>query len=63
MKLTLGKKISLGFAGLIVIAMVLGAVAVVNMNKVTGESEKLAVEYVPEVDVGAKIRGAANRVM
>jgi len=62
-KLTLGKKISLGFAGLIVIAMVLGAVAVVNMNKVTGESEKLAVEYVPEVDVGAKIRGAANRIM
>ncbi len=63
MNLTLGKKIGMGFGILIVIAMILGGIAVVNMNKVTGESEKLANEYVPEVDVGAKLRGAANRIM
>jgi methyl-accepting chemotaxis protein len=63
MKLTLGKKIALGFGVLIAIAMVLGAVAVVNMKNVSDESEKLANEYVPEVNIGAQIRGASNRLM
>jgi len=63
MKMKLGAKIAAGFSVLIAISMILGAVAVFNMNNVSGESEKLAAEYVPEVTVGAKVRGAANRIM
>ncbi len=63
MNLKLGAKIGLGFSILIIIALILGALAVFNMNNVSSESRILAQEYVPEVDVGVKIRGAANRLM
>ncbi len=58
-----GTKIGLGFGLLILIAMALGGMAVVNMKNVAGESTKLAKEYVPEVDVAGKVRGASNRLM
>jgi len=63
MKMKLGAKIGMGFGVLIMIAVILGGLAVFNMNSVSTESRTLAREYVPEVDVGAKIRGAANRLM
>ena len=63
MKMKLGTKIGLGFGVLIIISMILGGLAVFNMKNVSSESQTLAEEYVPEVDVGAKIRGAANRIM
>ncbi|MFP4259044.1 MAG: MCP four helix bundle domain-containing protein, partial [Desulfovermiculus sp.] len=63
MKMKLGAKIGSGFGVLIIIAVILGGLAVFNMNSVSSESQTLAQEYVPEVDVGAKIRGAANRIM
>ena len=59
----LGAKIGLGFGLLIVIALILGGMAVINMKGVSEESTMLAREYVPEVKVGTEIRGAANRVM
>ncbi|MBF0378981.1 MAG: MCP four helix bundle domain-containing protein [Desulfamplus sp.] len=59
----LGTKIGLGFGSLIVIAMLLGGMSVVNMRGVSGESTKLANEYVPEVDVASQISGAASRLM
>ena len=59
----LGVKISLGFGALIVIAVVLGGLAVYNMSRVETESQKLAMEYVPEVKVAVDLRGAANRTM
>ena len=59
----LGTKIGTGFGLLIVIAIALGGLAVYNMQNVAGESEKLAKEYVPEAEVAARIRGAANRIM
>ena len=61
--LKLGAKIGLGFGILIVIALALGSMAIWNMRNVAVESTKLAKEYVPEVDVAGKIRGASNRVM
>jgi methyl-accepting chemotaxis protein len=62
-KLKLSAKIGLGFGLLILIALILGGMAVFNMQNAAEESTKLAREYVPEVDVAARIRGASNRLM
>lgn len=45
----LGIKIGVGFGILILIACILGGMAVINMNNVEEESTRLAEEYVPEV--------------
>lgn len=62
-KYKLGTRIAIGFTSLIVIAMILGGLAVFNMTKVENESNKLAYEYVPEVEVATSMRGAVNRLM
>ncbi|MGE4420982.1 MAG: methyl-accepting chemotaxis protein [Pseudodesulfovibrio sp.] len=49
--LKLGLKLGLGFGCLILIAVILGAVAILNMGQVSGDSERLANEYVPEVSI------------
>jgi len=59
----LGMKIAFGFGVLIAIAVLLGAIAVYNMQKVKNESVVLAEEYVPEVIVATELRGGANRLM
>jgi methyl-accepting chemotaxis protein len=61
--LSLGVKITLGFTILIIISILLGSMAIWNMNRVETESTILAQEYVPEVEVANEIRGAANRIM
>ena len=61
--LSLGAKISSGFAVLILIAGSLGIMAIWNMNKVKSQSVMLAREYIPEVDVAIKFSGAVNRLM
>ncbi|MCM2284092.1 MAG: methyl-accepting chemotaxis protein [Desulfobacula sp.] len=61
--LSLGMKISLGFACLIIIACALGLMAIVKMGGVETQSAMLAHEYVPEVEVANELRGASNRVM
>ena len=48
---TLSVKISIGFGILILIAFVLGMVAIVNMKTVEHKSTKLAYEYAPEVEM------------
>ena len=45
----LGTKIALGFTSLVVLAVLLGAMAVWNMKGVEGEADVLANQYVPEV--------------
>ena len=59
----LGTKIAMGFGILVLIATALGAVSIWNMRSVANNSTILANEYVPEVDMANKLRGAANRVM
>ena len=61
--LSLGMKITLGFSILIIIAGLLGIVAVWEMGAVKGQSSVLAREYIPEVDISVELRGAANRLM
>jgi methyl-accepting chemotaxis protein len=59
----LGTKLAIGFGVLIIISMILGGIAVMNMAKITQESKVLAKEYVPEVNIATDLRGAVNRTM
>lgn len=61
--LKLSSKIILGFAALIAITAVLGGIATVNMMTVKNKSAMLAQEYVPEVEIASRLRGASNRLM
>ncbi|MFH1136748.1 MAG: methyl-accepting chemotaxis protein [Pseudomonadota bacterium] len=54
-RMKLGTKISLGFGLLILIALSLGGLAVVQMSSVSGNADKLALEYVPEVKVANEV--------
>ena len=54
-KMKLGTKIALGFGLLILIAVLLGGLAVIQMRAVSGDSSKLALEYVPEVKVANEL--------
>ncbi len=53
--MSLGKKITLGFSLIIVIAIALGLTGVINMNSASENSRKLAQEYVPEVDIANSV--------
>ncbi|MDX9788014.1 MAG: MCP four helix bundle domain-containing protein [Desulfobacterales bacterium] len=60
-KMTIGKKMGLGFGILILMAMVLGGIAVYEMRIVSVDSTKLAVEYIPLANAAGGIRDAGNR--
>lgn len=61
--LRLGLKLGLGFGCLILIAMILGGVAILNMNQVSSESERLAHEYVPEVAIANELERSSLLAM
>ena len=61
--LTLGVRIAGGFSLLILIALLLGGLAVFNMKRVESESTKLAFEFVPEVAAANGIERAALETM
>jgi methyl-accepting chemotaxis protein/methyl-accepting chemotaxis protein-2 (aspartate sensor receptor) len=50
--LTLSAKITLGFALMLLIMLLIGSIAIISMAGVAGDSEKLAGIYVPETKVG-----------
>lgn len=62
-KLKLGVKIGGGFGLLLVLAIGLGTLAVVNMDKVETQSTMLDKEYVPEVDIANKIERSSFETM
>jgi methyl-accepting chemotaxis protein len=61
--LKLGIKITIGFGLLIVIACVLGGMAVFNMRSVEGQSTRLAKQYVPEAAMANSVERAALQTM
>ncbi len=60
---SLGVKITMGYALLILFGFALGIMTIWEMNGVGTQNKMLAHEYVPEVGVAMNLRGAANRVM
>ncbi|MBN1181994.1 MAG: HAMP domain-containing protein [Bacteroidales bacterium] len=53
--LKIGAKLSIGFGLLIVIVIILGSLAILNMSRISKKSTWLAKEYAPEVEVANKI--------
>src|SRR6056297_1163057 len=51
----IGQKLAIGFGLLIIISCILGAIAVINMSNISTQSNYLANEYVPEVEVANSI--------
>ena len=51
MKLTIGKKIGLGFTALLLILVSTGGYSILVMRSAASDSHYLASEYVPELDV------------
>ena len=59
----LGTKIGMGFSALLVIAIALGALAVVNMNGVKVTARMLATEIMPEVGLATEVERSALKTM
>lgn len=60
MNMTLGKKIASGFGGLLLITLVLGVMAIWNMNGAAKNAAQMSKIYVPEVEIGADVFRVAN---
>ena len=60
--MTLGKRISIGFAILVAITLILGIIGVVNMRSAAAGADKLANIYAPEVQVASDIFKTANQI-
>lgn len=60
--MTLGKRISIGFAILVLITLILGIVGVVNMRIAASHATKLSEVYAPEVHVASEIFKTANQI-
>nr|AUN37516.1 methyl-accepting chemotaxis protein I [uncultured bacterium] len=58
MKLTIGKKIGLGFASLLAILGLTGGYCIVNMRHAVVDSTYLSEDYVPELDIADKLGDA-----
>ncbi len=63
LRLGLAAKIGGGFTIVILISLSLGLWVMNQMANISKNSYNLAKEYVPEVEVATKLRGASNRVM
>jgi methyl-accepting chemotaxis protein len=61
--LKLGAKLGIGFGALIIIAVLLGTLAIVNMSGVSTDAKKLANEYVPEVMISNNVERASLKTM
>jgi len=59
--MTLGKRISIGFAILVAITLILGVIGVVNMRNAAINAAKLSEIYAPEVHVASDIFRVANQ--
>ena len=62
-KMKLGTKIALGFGLLIVMAVILGGLAVYNMTNVGTQSHMLAMEYAPEVQMANEVERSSLMTM
>jgi methyl-accepting chemotaxis protein len=62
MTLTIGRKIGLGFAALLVILMATGSYAIVTMRTAATDSGYLAKEYVPELEIADNLKSSMSVV-
>src|SRR5689334_19635284 len=58
MKLTIGRKIGLGFSALLLILVGTGSYSIFVMRSAASDSHFLATEYVPELEVADNLKSA-----
>jgi methyl-accepting chemotaxis protein len=56
MKLTIGKKIGLGFAGILLILIAIGGFSIFKMKQAVTGSQYLSEDYVPELDIASRLQ-------
>lgn len=61
--MTVGKKISMGFSLILLILIILGALAVIQMSSIKTKSGYLAEDYIPEVVLVSEIERDAREIM
>lgn len=61
--LKIGRKLGLGFGLIIAITVILGLLAIINMRNVASDSQNLANEYVPALDVSSTIDREVRETM
>ncbi|MFP4417360.1 MAG: methyl-accepting chemotaxis protein [Chitinispirillaceae bacterium] len=61
--MSLGAKIGTGFGALILIAIILGSLAVWNMTRVSSQTDRLANEHMPEVDLSGQMERNSQSTM
>ncbi len=62
-KLTIGQKISSGFAALVAITVLLGGLAAVQMRSGSTQAHRLSDQYVPEVEICSALQLAVSKTM
>jgi len=62
-EMKLSKKISLGFSSILIIAVILGLIAILNMTRSGSDARKLDNEYVPTVSLASNLVASANQIM
>ena len=61
--LSLGTKLTIGFGVVITLSAIVGFIVNRQMQSVRSKSDVLASDYMPGIEVAAKMRGATNRAM
>ena len=61
--MTIGKKIALGFGVLILIAGLLGGMAVYNMKSVQTQAQMLATQFVPQTQIAGEVQDSVYTTM
>ena len=62
-EMKLSKKISFGFSSILIIAVILGLIAIFNMTRSGSNARKLDKEYVPSVVLSSNLVASANQIM
>ena len=62
-EMKLSKKISFGFASILLIAIFLGVIAILNMTRSGSNAKKLDNEYVPAVSLASSLVSSSNQIM
>ncbi len=62
-KLTIGQKISSGFAALVAITVLLGGLASFQMRSGSNQAHRLSDQYVPEVEICSELQLAVSKTM
>lgn len=62
-EMKLSKKISFGFSSILIIAVILGLIAIFNMTRSGSDAKKLDTEFAPSVSLASELTTSVNSIM